>query len=173
MDVCNDVMAKVGYEKGLIRYTTENSLVSGEKPNIMRPRVVVYSLIMFAFVAGLVYSVVQRVPVELDIIKDRNTLYRENGNGMIENVYTLKVINMDDFEHRYIIDVTGIEGIKMRGAENIIVPGGKILERVVTLEVDPGNLPETSNWVQFHIKSSSNPSIAEEEDARFLGPLNL
>jgi len=173
VDVCDDVMAKVGYEKGLIRYTTENSLVSGEKLHIMRPRVVVYSLIMFAFVVGLVYAVVQRVPLELDIIKDRNTLYRENGEGMIENVYTLKLINMDDAKHSYTLDVTGIEGVKMRGVDNLVVPSGKILERVITLEVDPANLPETSNWLVFHLKSSQNSAIAVEEDARFLGPTNL
>jgi polyferredoxin len=109
----------------------------------------------------------------LDIINDRNTLYRENGVGMIENVYTLKVINMDESKHHYTIDVSGIEGIKIRGAENIVVPGGKILERVVTLIVDPGNLPETSNWVVFHLKSTQNSAIAKEEDARFLGPLAL
>ncbi len=173
VDVCDDVMAKVGYDKGLIRYTTENSLATGEKPHILRPRVIIYSLIMLAFVVGLIYSVIQRVPVELDIIRDRNTLYRENGDGMIENVYTLKVINMDDSEHSYHIDVTGIEGLKIRGAEKLVVPSGKVLARVVTLEADPENLSEASNWVVFHIKSKQNPTISEEEQARFLGPLNL
>jgi len=47
------------------------------------------------------------------------------------------------------------------------------MERVVTLEVDPANLPETSNWVVFHIKSLQNPAIAEEEKARFIGPLSF
>ena len=61
----------------------------------------------------------------------------------------------------------------MRGVDNLVVPSGKILERVITLEVDPANLPETSNWVVFHLKSSQNTAIAVEEDARFLGPTNL
>ena len=173
VDVCDEVMDKVGYSKGLIRYTTENALQTGEKPHVMRPRVIVYSLIILAFLAGLVFAVIQRVPVELDIIKDRNTLYRENGEGMIENAYTLKVINMDESEHSYTLDVTGIEGIKIRGADNLVVPGGRIMERVVTLEADPANLPETSNWVMFHIKSLQNPEIAEDEKARFIGPLSF
>jgi cytochrome c oxidase accessory protein FixG len=170
VDVCDEVMEKVGYEKGLVRYTTENALESGEDPRVMRPKVIGYSLIILAFIVGLIVAISQRVPVELDIIKDRNTLYRENGEGMIENVYTLKVINMDKTQHWYDIGVSGIDGIKIRGAESLVVPSGKVLERVVTLEVDPANLPETSNWVVFHIQSKQNPDITEEEKARFLGP---
>jgi hypothetical protein len=77
---------------------------------------------------------------------------------------------MDKTQHWYDIGVSGIDGIKIRGAESLVVPSGKVLERVVTLEVDPANLPETSNWVVFHIQSKQNPDITEEEEARFLGP---
>ena len=60
-----------------------------------------YTLLLVALSAGLVYAISQRMPLELDIIRDRNSLYRETNDGLVENVYTLKVINMDEKAHRY------------------------------------------------------------------------
>ena len=112
VDACDRVMDKMGYEKGLIRYTTENAL-SGEKSRILRPRIVIFGIALLALVVALAVGIASRTPLVLDVIRDRNTLYRETGEGLVENVYTLKLINMDDMDHRYAITVSGIEGMEL------------------------------------------------------------
>ena len=69
VDVCDEVMDKVGYAKGLVRYTTENAL-KGNPAHVLRPRVILYgSLILFIFVS-LFYLINTRVPLEVDINRD-------------------------------------------------------------------------------------------------------
>jgi cytochrome c oxidase accessory protein FixG len=170
IDTCDTVMEKMGYEKGLIRYTTEHQL-AGNETKLLRPRIVLYALLLITLVAALGYSIFTRVPLELDIIRDRNALYRETSDGMIQNVYTLKVINMDDQEHRYRINATGLEGLQLLGAENVIVPSGGVSDLVVKIEVDPEKIPVVSNVVEFHIIAVENPELEQRETARFLGPL--
>ncbi len=76
VDVCDSVMDKMDYPQGLIRYTTENAL-EGKPVKLLRPRVLIYTGLLAAIVAALVISVLLRVPLKLDVIRDRNALYRE------------------------------------------------------------------------------------------------
>ncbi len=169
IDICDQVMEKMGYEKGLIRYTTEHAM-KGNKTHILRPRVILYGLLLLTLLSGLVYSIATRVPLELDVIRDRNALYRENGDGQIENVYTLKVINMDNKPHRYKITATGLKGLQLHGVEDTVVPSGKVEDMVVKLATDPENIPAVSNMIEFHIQAVDDPKLHQDATARFLGP---
>ena len=82
-------MKKMQYPPGLIRYTTENQL-NGYSTRFLRPRVVVYALLLLSLVIALLVAINLRVPLELDIIRDRNVLFRETQDGRVANVYTLK-----------------------------------------------------------------------------------
>jgi polyferredoxin len=66
---------------------------------------VVYSLILLALVSGFSWSLLNRTPLIVDVMRDRNALYRETGEGRIENAYTLKLINKDGHAHRFEIAV--------------------------------------------------------------------
>ena len=80
------------YPKGLIRYITENAL-EGVKTQLLRPRVIVYAVVLILLTSAVFWGIAMRDLVSLDVIRDRNTLYCEAVEGLIENVYTLKVIN--------------------------------------------------------------------------------
>ena len=170
IDICDQVMDKMNYPKGLIRYTTQHA-VEGRPTRILRPRMILYTLILLAISAGFVYGVGTRVPLELDVIRDRNALYRETLEGMVENVYTLKIINMEEKDHEYVLTVEGINGIKMlRNQERIYVPGGEVLELPVWLRVDPQDLQKRSTPIVFELKAKDNERLVAREEARFLGP---
>ncbi|UCE89298.1 MAG: cytochrome c oxidase accessory protein CcoG, partial [Pseudomonadota bacterium] len=94
VDVCDDVMDRMGYPRGLVRYTTENAM-EGRTTRVLRPRVLIYTVLLAVIVGAWGYGLATRVPLGLDIIRDRNVLFRETREGYIENVYTLKVVNMD------------------------------------------------------------------------------
>ena len=170
IDACDDVMDKMGYEKGLIKYTTQNA-IEGKPSHILRPRIVVYALILLTIFSLFVYSFSQRTSLGLDVIRDRNRLYRETSDGLIENVYILKILNMDDAAHEYELNARGIEGMQMRvDTDTIRVESGEVAELPVSLRVDESALEARSSEITFELMATDDPSLAVEEEARFLGP---
>ena len=171
VDVCDSVMDKMGYAPGLIRYTTENAL-EGKPSRILRPRVWLYGGLLAAIGTALVISVLLRVPLDIDVDRDRNSLYRETQDGWIENVYTLRILNMDHDAHVYRLSADGIEGLRLQSdVEGIAIESGQVRELAVRLQADPAQLKERSNDVRFLVQSVDNPSLKASEDARFLGPI--
>ncbi len=170
IDACDPVMEKMGYPKGLIRYTTEHE-EQGGKTKILRLRTFIYAAVLVALVGGLLYSVATRVPLELDVMRDRNTLYRENGEGLLENVYVLKIVNMDTARHQFKVDVSGLQGIEIVGENKVFpVEAGEVLTKVISVQADPANVPAASNDVVFRIEAVDDPKLEDEQKSRFLGP---
>ena len=113
VDACNDVMDKVGYPRGLIRYTTERQLVENEKSRLFRPRFFAYLALLTVLCSGLVYALTDRVPLEIDIRRDRNQLSSVNAQGMIENSYIVKLTNKTQDPHTYKITLAPQEGLSL------------------------------------------------------------
>jgi len=170
IDACDETMDKMSYPRGLIKYTTENA-AEGKGQHILRPRVMVYATILLVLFGLLVSNLVQRIPLELDVIRDRNTLYRETRDGLIENVYTLKILNMDSQAHRYILSADGIEGMKLLLDEpEIEVEAGTVLELIAHLQADEYNMEERSVTVVFQLQAIEANHLTTTEEARFVGP---
>ncbi|NOR52443.1 MAG: cytochrome c oxidase accessory protein CcoG, partial [Gammaproteobacteria bacterium] len=171
IDACDDVMDKMGYEKGLIRYTTENML-HGLKAHFIRPRIIVYGLILLGITFSTFYAIANRDPLALDVIRDRNSLFRETNEGLIENVYIVKVMNMDNVSHRYHLSISGIEGLVMDMDRRFIdVDAGTVVEVPVRAKIDPENLEKRSNKIQFNLQADHQDDLSISEEARFLGPM--
>jgi cytochrome c oxidase accessory protein FixG len=170
IDACDEIMDKMSYPRGLIKYTTENA-AQGKGQHILRPRVLIYAVILLVLCGTLVTHMVQRIPLELDVIRDRNTLYRETRDGLIENVYTLKLLNMDAEPHRYILRAEGIDGLKLvTDQEEIFVEAGTVYQMVVRLQADEFNLEQRSVPVSFHLQAADANHLTITEEARFVGP---
>jgi cytochrome c oxidase accessory protein FixG len=128
IDVCNGVMDKMKYPKGLIRYATQNGLTKhltrGEMLRaVFRPRVLVYTAILFIVVGALMASLWLRSPFRVDVVRDRASLARIVDDGQIENVYRLQVMNATEQVQRYRIEVSGLPGIRVDGrAETQVGP---------------------------------------------------
>lgn len=171
IDTCDTVMEKMGYPKGLIRYSTQNEIDNHKPLRIWRPRVVVYSAILGAIALALVVSVLLRVPLELDVIRDRNTLYRETPERLIENVYTLRVMNMDTMAHHYVLTASGIPELKLTTDHpRIEVEPGEVVEFSARLQADPRYLEKRSTPVSFQLRAEDSARQHRQEAARFLGP---
>jgi len=170
IDACDDVMDKMGYPRGLITYTTEHAMQGGNS-RILRPRVVIYALLLLTIMSIFAWSLSQRSTLGLDVIRDRNRLYRETDDGRIENVYILKIINMDDKGHAYKLNVEGIEDIELfLDAKRIWVDAGEVLELPVRLRVEEDELHERSSKVTFELAATDDSGLKAHEEARFLGP---
>jgi cytochrome c oxidase accessory protein FixG len=170
IDVCDDVMEKMGYAPGLIRYTTQNAL-AGKTSRILRPRILIYGAFLTAVFAAVGYTIVTRTPVELDVIRDRNQLFRETNEGLIENVYTLAIVNMDEAPHAFEVSVEGIEGLTLDMDEKTIQVDAATVKNVpLRLRADPARLDARSTKIEFEIRAADDASLKDEADARFLGP---
>ncbi len=171
IDVCDQVMDKMGYPRGLVRYTTENAM-QGTATHVVRPRTIMYTILLGLLALGLVYAIAQRTPLELDIIRDRNSLYRETADGLVENVYILKIINMDKQDHRYRLTVSGAEGLQLIMQHPVItVPAGEVLGLPVSVRADPVVLERAASEIKFSLVAEDNPDLSRTEKARFLGPV--
>ena len=125
IDGCDQVMARMGYAPGLIRYTTESALAQGLGSRaiwarVFRPRTLVYSGLLLAVIVVAATSLALRNPLKVDVIRDRGALAREAGAGIIENVYRLQLMNTDEKPRRVTIDATGIPGLAVTGVEQPI-----------------------------------------------------
>ncbi|MES2990712.1 MAG: cytochrome c oxidase accessory protein CcoG [Pseudomonadota bacterium] len=113
IDVCNGVMDKMGYERGLIRYATQNGMQGGWSParmwkRVFRPRVLVYSAVLLAIAVAFVASLVMRAPFRADVVRDRGALARLVEEGRIENVYRIQLMNSSELPQRFRIEVDGL-----------------------------------------------------------------
>ena len=112
-----------------------------------------------------------RVPVELDVLRDRNALYRETGDGFIRNVHTLKIVNMHDEPLRWHIRAEGIPGLRLepeRGDRE--VAPGEVASIPVWLDAPPHALRAASTPVRFTVEAAGAGGVRAAEETRFLGP---
>jgi cytochrome c oxidase accessory protein FixG len=169
IDVCDDVMDKMGYPRGLVRYTTENAL-EGKPSRILRPRVVIYGVLIAAVSAVVLATLLGRTPLIVDIMRDRNALFREVPGGMIENVYTLRIQNMDDEAHTYSLMAHGLEGVQLVApAGPVRVEAGEVATVPARLQVPFANVSGSMD-VHLEIEAIGEERIRVEERTRFLGP---
>jgi cytochrome c oxidase accessory protein FixG len=169
IDACDSVMDKMNYPRGLVRYTTEHALKS-EKTHVLRPRMFVYSALLLVLISALISSMALRTPIILDVIRDRNTLYRELPGDLIENSYTIKLINQNNDERVFRLSVTGVDGIYLNGIENpITVDGGGVLSVPVRARAHRDNAYGVMN-IDFIAEALDDAGDRRVEDSRFLGP---
>ncbi|MDR1994944.1 cytochrome c oxidase accessory protein CcoG [Azonexus sp.] len=175
IDACDPVMDKVGLPRGLIRYTTENALARHFSAkeiirHILRPRIVVYSMILLAITAAAIWSLATRVPLKVDVIRDRSTLAREADDGWIENVYNLKIMNTTETPKRYVLSVDGLAGIELAGDHSVDVDSAENHEVTVVVRVPPESGQHGANTIHFGVKAEGDAAIAVREKATFLLP---
>jgi cytochrome c oxidase accessory protein FixG len=170
IDACDSVMDKMNYPRGLVRYSTQ-AAVAGDAPHAIRPRIIVYGALLAALTAGFFYAVTHRNLVELDVLRDRNSMYRETSDGLIENVYTVHIINKDNKEHRYQLQVSGIPEAKLiLDQPALVVPASEVFSvtlRVVAPALDQGG----SHPIKFSIGTAEQKQLQTSTESRFFSPL--
>ncbi len=175
IDACEPVMDKIGKPRGLIRYTTENALAQHfTKKDVLshlaRPRIVLYSAVLVLICLATAWSMATRVPLMVDVIRDRSTLSREADDGSIENVYNLKLMNTTESAQRYRLTVDGLAGIRLSEETPIEVRSAENHEVTVVVQVPPESGKSGANPIYFNIQAESDAKIAVREKATFLKP---
>ncbi|MBR9870148.1 MAG: cytochrome c oxidase accessory protein CcoG [Gammaproteobacteria bacterium] len=169
IDACDEIMEKMDYPKGLIRYTTENEL-EGKTSKLLRPRTFGYGLLLAVMIGAVGYIIGTRVPAKLEVIRDRGALFKFNGEGRVENSFTLKLQNMTEVPQTFVLSVDGMEGIRILTQTSVKIKSGENLSLPTVVDVIPESIEQTNNTISFRAVSKTDPSLELETESRFVGP---
>jgi len=189
IDACDSVMDRMGYPRGLVRYDTQHRL-EHRSTRILRPRVIVYGVLLAALIAGFIVALAMRKPVGLDVLHDRNTLYRSLATGEIENVYLLKIMNKDTRPHQFrvTLDSDEDEGDNAHRLDpqepTFTVPSGEVFNAAVRVRRNAWNDDAEAtdaddvkteagvgaSEIHFVITATDEPALTAHAESRFFAP---
>jgi cytochrome c oxidase accessory protein FixG len=168
IDACDSVMDKMNYPRGLIRYTTENML-AGRAGRILRPRTVIYAVLLAGLLSAFALGVSHRSPVIFDVLHDRNALYRETADGGIENGYAVKLVNKTDRALELSISLEGDEpDLRIISKPRITVAAGAVANVPLTLRGERTAF-KGRHRVDLLVRSDDD-SIHVERKSEFFAP---
>ena len=173
IDGCNQVMARMGYPKGLIRYTTENALRQKLTPRqilarALRPRVLVYTAILWTIIIAIGITLYTRVPLKVDVIRDRANVSREVDGRWVENIYRLQIMNTQEVPHRFVIRAHGVPSLQVADGEAVEIAGATTRMVPVRLRIEAGQLHSGSHKIEFEVSAEDNAAIVARERSIFL-----
>ena len=174
IDGCDQVMDKMGYERGLIRYTTEHALTrkldqKSMWARVFRLRTLIYSGILCLIILATAVSLFNHVPLKVDVIRDR-TMPKITETGAIENVYRLQVMNTQESARRYSVEIIGLPGAEILNNQVVDVKSANATAVPLRLRVPANILQPGSNRIRFEIKDLDAPNVKVIEKAVFLVP---
>ena len=176
IDGCDQVMDRMGYPKGLIRYASENSLAQryGGRDlwrRVVRPRTVVYATLFVGVAIAAVVALSLRNPLKVDVLRDRGALARESQPGLIENVYRLQIMNTAEAPQRFTIRASGLPGLSVVGMTQPVAIDGAAMRSVpIRLEAPADAAAPGSHRIDFEIASVDDPSMRRDERSTFILP---
>jgi len=175
IDACDEVMDKVGYPRGLIKYSTQNAVAQGWSRtqiwrHVMRPRVLIYSGILLSITVALGVSLYLRTPLKLDVIRDRGALARIVEQGRIENVYRLQLMNATEQVQRFHLRVEGLSGVLLASDTEVEVLPTEVRSVAARVQVPYGAAEAGSHPIHFSIQAQDNPDLQVREKSVFLVP---
>lgn len=166
IDACDDTMDKFGYAKGLIKYQSEHE-ASGKKTNPFRLKLLGYATLTALIILTMVVWAFNRTPIEASVIRDRNALYRVNYEGLVENPYTLSVINKTQTTMSYTVSLEGLENAELNVPAVIEIEGGEMLQIPVTVIKDGYDLKLKATPISFTIESKQRADIKITKESYF------
>lgn len=172
IDACNGVMDKVARPRGLIRFMSENQLAGivpkdhGQK----RWRVMVCASLLMLFAVLAVWTIADRNLLLVNVIRDRGSLLRETADGQIENVYTLKIMNLDDRPHTFAVEPEGLPGLRIIGKSSFAMSPGQIQPETITVSMPADAGFSGVQPIHFRVTSGDGPHLSTLEKSSFILP---
>jgi cytochrome c oxidase accessory protein FixG len=168
IDACDQVMDKFGYAPGLIRYSTETALkkhldAKAIAGRVFRGRTLVYTSILIVVVVASLVTLYNRVPVKVDVIRDRASFLRDASDPVVQNVYRLQVMNTQERRAAFAISVSGIEGIHLLSDSTSQLELGPASQKVVAVRVEAprANAKPGSNRIQFTVDATDPSGVGQ------------
>ncbi|WP_341781919.1 cytochrome c oxidase accessory protein CcoG [Ectopseudomonas mendocina] len=169
VDACDSIMDKLGYARGLVRYSSENELAGG-KTHWLRPRLVGYAAMLAVMIGAFVWALAERPLISLDVTRDRG-LFRENSLGQIENIYSLKIINKTQQARSYVIDLVDADAFELHGPSTLNLAPGEIRDLPVSVALTASHSAAGPQTLRFEVRDQADADSRVSTRSTFLAPL--
>jgi cytochrome c oxidase accessory protein FixG len=173
IDGCDQVMDRMGYRRGLIRYSTQSALeqklgTAQILRRAFRPRVLAYTAIVWAVIIGAGAVLYARIPLKVDVIRDRVAIAREVEGGKIENVYRLQIMNTAEQRRAFDIRVEGLPSLELASEHRVELEPAS--SRMVLARVRSGRwaAPPGTHRIQFSVSAVDDAGVAVREKSVFI-----
>jgi cytochrome c oxidase accessory protein FixG len=167
IDGCDQVMSKFGRARGLIRYSTTHAME--RKPiRVLRPRILIYGSLLAGIVTAAAMALYVRVPLKVDVIRDRGAIAREVAGGQIENVYRLQIMNTTENPRVFEIAVAGLPALQLATEPRVLIGTTESRMVPVRVRVDPALVPAGSHKIAFSIRATDDERVSVDEKSIFI-----
>src|SRR5450830_1858915 len=175
VDACNGVMDKLARPRGLVRYATERGLAGRWSTRrmaarILRPRVLIYGAVLAASVLAMALALALRTPLKLDVVRDRGAMGRTVGDGLVENVYRLQIMNTAEHGHTFQVSVTGLAGASVEGGADLVVAGASGRTVAVRVRAPRAAAAPGSHPIRLQLTARDDAALQVAERAAFFIP---
>jgi len=169
VDACNSVMKKIGSAPDLIRYSSDDD-VEGKNTRQWNIRAVSYGIVFILLVGIFLTLLWTRIPLNLDVVRERGELFHSTDSGQIQNIYKLKITNREQRDRKYLISVDGMDAITVSGDTSIQLGAGELKEVVLRLGVNKDSLIRRFTTIRFMVNAVDDKTVRVFSESRFIGP---
>lgn len=182
VDACNEVMTQIGRPPNLILFDTQNDQVAKAqgkvvKPQVIRPRTIVYGLILATVAGFMAISLAMRATVDINVLRDRAPLFVTMSDGTVQNAYTIKILNKTHEVRTYTLTLQGLAAPELSAA-SIDGQGGELTITAepdsvaayrVFVRIPEGNAKSGSTDVTFSVRDRATGEVGAHKSV-FIAP---
>lgn len=169
IDACDNVMERMGYQKGLIRFSSALDL-GGFWQRFLQPRMLGYSLCLTLMCVLFSVNLEGREPLSIDVIRDRGVhLYRER-NGQIENVYMVKLNNMSGEAMEVELSLPETGHFKMSGRKRHWLEAGEVFAVPIRISSPIDSLDRSNYQLKIAAEKAGENSLKVHQAVAFIAP---
>ncbi|MBI1190515.1 MAG: cytochrome c oxidase accessory protein CcoG [Tepidisphaera sp.] len=175
IDACDGVMAKLGRPLGLIRYTSQAAL-AGEKPKVLRPRVVIYPVIVAALMTGFLVVFLGRGAADLTVVRGRGAPFAMLDVATVANQVKIKVVNRTARKETYTLSAEGTQGersaagVALHAEDNPVTLGPGEMRTVPAQIVAPMAAFSGHGTLDVRVRLSDGEKFSTAADFKLVGP---
>ncbi|MBY0345841.1 MAG: 4Fe-4S dicluster domain-containing protein, partial [Neisseriaceae bacterium] len=165
IDACDTVMSRINKPKGLIRYTTENTL-NGRYPEralrelLKRPKIILYGVVIAVISLTAIISFLNRQTFSVEIARDRGALSQINSMGQVENTYTLYLENETNTQNVYTVTLLGSDTLMLNPPKlSLTLAGGEKVSQEIQVIAHTKTNRESSTPIQFEVQNQDRETL--------------
>lgn len=175
VDACDQVMDKMNYPRGLIRYSSENAMAKGwtkrqQWSHLLRPRILIYTTLLLVLVSLFIGGLAMRDPLKMNVMRDRRVLSREIPGGLLENVYQIQLMNTSEQARTIRIEATGLDGLEVHKGEKIELPPSTNVLRPIEITVPVDDAKTGIYKIEITAQSDGDHPVKASSKTTFMVP---
>lgn len=117
VDACDSIMTRIHKPTGLIRYAAQDTLELGKKVSFVRPRVIVYSVLLLGLLVTLGSALLVKPAAEVTILRGIGAPFSESGSQVVNQI-RIKVQNRTNTLQNYHVELIDLADAQLIAPED-------------------------------------------------------